>query len=236
MPGGVIAQIPYFRALPIPDLLFRWSSISLLMALLTSVLVRGINNLSDARYCAGMGADGLIFTLDPTLPGAVDAATVKELAGWVAGVELIGEFGDEIPISEINRLVEECGLQRVLLRQRPEEPLSVPALLHAPLFLITSNSLRNEMLLQYQPVFSAGLGVVAALDLDDLPEARQEALAEAATQLPVWLSGTITADNVAGLLSAIQPAGLILEGGNEIKPGLRDFEELEAVFEALEAE
>jgi len=23
------------------------------------VLVRGINNLSDARYCAGMGADGL---------------------------------------------------------------------------------------------------------------------------------------------------------------------------------
>jgi phosphoribosylanthranilate isomerase len=41
---------------------------------------------------------------------------------------------------------------------------------------------------------------------------------------------------VAGLLSAIQPAGLILEGGNEIKPGLRDFEELEAVFEALEEE
>ncbi|MEJ7663449.1 MAG: hypothetical protein WKG07_29825 [Hymenobacter sp.] len=34
------------------------------------MLVRGINNLSDARYCAGMGAEGLIFTLDPTLPGA----------------------------------------------------------------------------------------------------------------------------------------------------------------------
>ncbi|MBC6609011.1 hypothetical protein H8B13_19485 [Hymenobacter sp. BT188] len=205
------------------------------MALLTSVLVRGINNLSDARYCAGMGADGLIFTLDPALPGAVDAATVRELAGWVAGVELIGEF-DEMPVSEINRLVEECGLQRVLLHQRPEAPLSVPALLHAPLFLITSNSLRNEMLLQYSPIFPAGLGVAASLNMDDLPEARQEALAEAATQFPLWLSGAITADTVASLLNTIHPAGLILEGGNEIKPGLRDFEELEAVFEALEEE
>ncbi|SMB99840.1 phosphoribosylanthranilate isomerase [Hymenobacter roseosalivarius DSM 11622] len=204
------------------------------MALLTSVLVRGINNLSDARYCAGMGADGLIFTLDPALPGAVDAATVRELAGWVAGVELIGEFGEEMPVSEMNRLVEECGLQRVLLHQRPEAALSVPALLHAPLFLITSDSLRNEMLLQYQPVLAAGLGVVASLNMDDLPEARQEALAAAATQLPLWLSGTITAANVSGLLSVIQPAGLILDGGNEIKPGLRDFEELAAVFEALE--
>ncbi|WP_262490611.1 hypothetical protein [Hymenobacter roseosalivarius] len=39
---------------------------------------------------------------------------------------------------------------------------------------------------------------------------------------------------MSGLLSVIQPAGLILDGGNEIKPGLRDFEELAAVFEALE--
>jgi phosphoribosylanthranilate isomerase len=32
----------------------------------------------------------------------------------------------------------------------------------------------------------------------------------------------------------VHPAGLILAGGHEIKPGLRDFTELEAVFEALE--
>ncbi len=83
---------------------------------LLPILIRGINNLSDARYCAGMGADKLTFILDPALPGFLDAKTVKELAGWVAGVELIGEF-DQLPAAEINAIAAECALDAVLLRQ-----------------------------------------------------------------------------------------------------------------------
>ena len=82
---------------------------------LLPLLIRGINNLSDARYCAGMGADKLTFVLDPALPGHLDARTVKELAGWVAGVELIGEF-DQLSAPEINALAAECALDAVLLR------------------------------------------------------------------------------------------------------------------------
>ena len=198
------------------------------------VLVRSINNLSDARYCAGMGAEGLIFTLDPTLPGAVDAATVRELASWVAGVRLLGEF-DTLPVPAINRLVEECGLQEVLVQPLPgAPPLAVPVLLPVPAFFLTSASLRAEMQAQYSAISSASFGVVAELEPADLAPATQRRLATAAAQLPVWLSGAITPENVGKLLDAIQPAGLILQGGNELKPGLRDFTELEAVFEALE--
>ena len=168
------------------------------MSLLLPVLVRGINNLSDARYCAGMGAQGLIFTLDPTLPGAVDAALVRELAGWVAGVELIGEFG-ALPAAEINRLVAECGLSRVLLA--PASP--TPA---------------------------------AELAVPTLPTALYEPATTGAAYPPVWLRGSFDAATLPALLAAVRPAGLILEGGDEIKPGLRDFTELEAIFEALEAD
>jgi len=197
------------------------------------VLVRGINNLSDARYCAGMGADGLIFTLDPTLPHAVTPALVGELAGWVAGVKLLGEF-DALPVSEINRLVEECGLQEVLLHQRPATPLAIAALLFVNLSDVLNGAQRDEMARYYAPVFPAGFGVVVALDSPQVDLTMQQELAEAAARFPLWLSGAITADNVLSLLETIRPAGFILSGGDEIKPGLRDFEELEAVFEALE--
>ena len=197
------------------------------------VLVRGINNLSDARYCAGMGAEGLLFTLDPTLPGAVDAATVRELASWVAGVEIMGEFG-ALPVSEINRLVEECDLQRVLLHQPPAAPLAVPALLRAALADAVDGAARAAMARAYAPLLPAGFGLVVALAAPELAMTTQQALAEAAARLPLWLSGAITPANVLSLLSHVQPAGLILQGGDELKPGLRDFTELEAIFEALE--
>ena len=160
------------------------------------VLVRGINNLSDARYCAGMGAEGLIFTLDPTLPGAVDAALVRELAGWVAGVELIGEFG-ALPAADINRLVAECGLSRVLL---------------AP----------------------TATAQAAELAVPTLPTATYNPATTVAAYPPVWLLGHFDPATLPALVATVRPAGLILEGGDEIKPGLRDFTELEAVFEALE--
>ncbi|MBW3128188.1 hypothetical protein [Hymenobacter profundi] len=197
------------------------------------VLVRGINNLSDARYCAGMGADGLIFTLDPTLPDAVTPTLMGELAGWVAGVKLLGEF-DAQPVSEINRLVEECGLQEVLLRQLPTTPLSVASLLTVNLADTISSAQREEMAQQYTSVFPAGFGVVVTLDSTHLDITTQQALAEAAARFPLWLSGAITPNNVLSLLDTVQPAGFLLSGGDEIKPGLRDFTELEAVFEALE--
>ena len=197
------------------------------------VLVRGINNLSDARYCAGMGAEGLLFTLDPTLPGAVDAATVRELASWVAGVEIMGEF-DALPVSEINRLVEECALQQVLLHQPPAAPLAVPALLRTNLADAGNGAAREAMARACLPLLPAGFGLVVTLDTPELAMTTRQALAEAAARLPLWLSGAITPANVLSLLNHVQPAGLILQGGDELKPGLRDFAELEAVFEALE--
>ena len=197
------------------------------------VLVRGINNLSDARYCAGMGAEGLLFTLDPTLPGAVDAATVRELASWVAGVKIMGEF-DALPVSEVNRLVEECALQQVLLHQPPATPLAVPALLRTNLADAVDGAAREAMARAYAPLLPAGFGLVVALDAPALAITTQQALAEAAARRPLWLSGAITPTNVLSLLNHVQPAGLLLQGGDELKPGLRDFTELEAVFEALE--
>jgi phosphoribosylanthranilate isomerase len=206
------------------------------MSLAIPVLVRGINNLSDARYCAGMGAQGLIFTLDANLPNAVDAATARELAGWVAGVDIIGEFG-HVAGPEINRLVEECGLTGVLLRldrqrQAWPEGLAVPALVEVPADLIIKQEHFAAALADLTAAFPQGFALFTTP-----PHYYPNDYAywnQLARQAPLWLAGPTDPTEAADLAQQVHPAGLILVGGDEIKPGLRDFTELEAVFEALE--
>ncbi|WP_162910539.1 phosphoribosylanthranilate isomerase [Hymenobacter oligotrophus] len=207
------------------------------MSLLTSVIVRGINNLSDARYCAGMGADYITFRLDPTLPGAVTPALVKELSSWVAGVQLVGEF-DTLPIEEINTLAQECGLQSVLLhkQRRPEEmaALSVPALVLVnwiPDMLPEDVDNRFRSLGQHTTGF-----VLADLPPQPLTEFQLAHLTEQARSYTIWLAPGFANGSVREFVEKVQPQGLVLEGGDEIKPGLRDFSEMEAVFEELEVE
>ncbi len=211
------------------------------MALRIPVLVRGVNNLSDARYCAGMGAAGLIFTLDPELPGAIDPATVKELAGWVAGVALIGEFGSA-DFDQLEAVAAACGLDQVLLH---EAPLFIPGL-HAPLpfpvlretDLITALQALIDPELAHD-LRSADFAPAGGALLLTLPAGAdllgwQPQLAALARQFPLWIGGTFAVADLPGLVNGVRPYGLVLQGGDELRPGLRDFTGLEEIFEALE--
>jgi phosphoribosylanthranilate isomerase len=62
------------------------------MALKTFVKISGVSNLSDARYCAGMGVDQLGFNLNPLEAEAVSPELFMEIKDWVSGVKLVGEF------------------------------------------------------------------------------------------------------------------------------------------------
>src|SRR5690606_31205998 len=68
------------------------------MALKTFVKISEVNNLSDARYCAGMGVNLIGFSLDPTNPKAVTPEQFSEITGWISGVKLVGEFYESSPL------------------------------------------------------------------------------------------------------------------------------------------
>lgn len=207
------------------------------MSLLVPVLVRGINNLSDARYCAGMGADSLTFRLDPTFADALTPATVQELSGWVAGVQLIGEF-DTLPVADINALVQQCGLHAVLLhRRRPADELAelmVPAL---RLMRWVPDMLPEDVDLRFREQAPHFQGFVLATPPSPLPSSTDLLrLTEQARTYAIWLGAGFAPTELRQFVETIRPAGIVLQGGDEIKPGLRDFDEMETVFEQLEEE
>ena len=61
------------------------------MALKTLVKVSKISNLSDARYCAGMGVDLLGFTAVPGQDQYVTPTLYKEIRGWFSGPQVVAE-------------------------------------------------------------------------------------------------------------------------------------------------
>lgn len=56
----------------------------------TLVKVSGVNNLSNARYCAGMGVDMLGFDMD-----SMPIEQFNEIKNWVSGVKIVGESKSE---------------------------------------------------------------------------------------------------------------------------------------------
>jgi phosphoribosylanthranilate isomerase len=207
------------------------------MALIVPVMVRGINNLSDARYCAGMGADCLTFRLDPSWADHLTPEAVQELGGWVSGVQLIGEF-DALPVAEINSLARTCGLHAVLLhRRRPAQEL---AELEVPAYKLINwipDMLPEDVELRFREQQASYAGFVLAAAPSPLPNTTQlTRLTEQARRYALWLGEGFAPTDIRNFVETVRPAGIVLEGGHEIKPGLRDFEEMEAVFEALEEE
>ena len=195
---------------------------------LVPLLIRGINNLSDARYCAGMGADKLTFLLDPSLPGHLNTKTVKELSGWIAGVELIGEF-DTLSSSEINAIASECSLDAVLLRS----PRSAAELAEIAPPVYLEMAADSAPLVQSLPASLQGVIVElpAHVSVETLAY-----LQEMAPQQSLWLGPGLLPERARELVNQFRLAGLSFPSGDEVKPGLRDFDQLEAVFEALEVE
>src|SRR5215831_10500514 len=51
--------------------------------LITKIKVGQVTNLSEARYCAGMGVDFLSFPIS-----SIDPKTYQEITGWVVGPKL----------------------------------------------------------------------------------------------------------------------------------------------------
>ena len=205
------------------------------MALKTTVLVNGINNLSDARYCAGMGADMMGFNLDNRKTGHLSDDAFKEITGWVAGIKLVGEF-DEASAAEINEKAFNLNLDLIQLNKpylldeirKIEKPVIQKVFINKD----TIETELMEMLDLYHedvPYF-----LIYSNDFTTIDETNIRLLSDIARLHPVIIGFGIEKGNIENVLEQVTPYGIGLQGSDEIRPGLKTFDELEEIFEALE--
>ena len=205
------------------------------MALITSVIVNSVNNLSDARYCAGMGADKIGFCLDETQTSYVSPAALREIAGWLAGVQLVGEF-NHAAVEHMNAVAESCRLDYVQLNQQylidEIQQLQRPVIQRVP---FTKDTIERELMAEMNLYKDAvAYFIIYSEDFQTIDDTNSRFLQNLAQNFEIIIGFGLTKENVVQVVQAIQPAGVGLQGGQEIKPGLKDFDALQEIFEVLE--
>lgn len=195
------------------------------MALKTFVKISGVNNLSDARYCAGMGVNQIGFNIEENHPNYTDPQSFKELSDWVSGVDFVGEIESVKTTGRIAEIIENYELQAL---QVSSLELVQEALNTSKDVIFYTNSVKEAEGVANQ--FGQELSYIL-LESDDTAS-----VAELSKKTEVVIASGFNANNLNDILSTIEPKGIALKGGDEIRPGFKDFDQMADILEALDAD
>jgi len=194
------------------------------MQLKTKVKVGNITNLSDARYCAGMGVDLLGFPIGDNI-GQISFDTFLEIAEWVAGPAFILEYADSMDDEQFQKVTQSTAVQYVQLNFDQLLRLGVK-IQDLPIILTTSIAEWKDIkahLLTYN---------ISYLVLVETITPEWAKVEEINSVINVLVPQHLI-DNISDVES-LPIAGILMEGSSEDKPGQKDYDHLATILEALE--
>lgn len=191
------------------------------MALKTLVMVGNISNLSDARYCAGMGVDLLGFAAIEGQPGYIPLKLYQDIRGWVAGPSVVLELYGLKSGDSLSQLLEDYRPD-FLEVGTAELKLLPDSLQQSIIVRITSaddlSRIQERSGVQYVLINEDSLDIIQA----------------ASKIFPVILS--LRSSSGLSLLDTLPIKGIALSGSQEIRPGFKDYGDLAEVLEQLEVD
>lgn len=191
------------------------------MPLKTTVKVSHISNLSDARYCAGMGVGMLGFRVIPGADDYMPPGTFQDIRGWIAGPAIVAEIYGLADAREIDEVIQKYSPDYFELSldeyRKFGKDLPLPCIVYFP------NSKQVPGIQQDENISHA--------IVDENTTCRDIA----SLKIPVLTKITDPAQ-LKDKLNAECYKGVVLEGSREVRPGITNYEQLGAILEALEDE
>jgi len=214
----------------------------------TKIKAAQISNLTDARYFAAWYTEWLGFCCDTTASEYVTPELLHTIRDWVEGPQITGEFGAQDPTYireavdflkldavQVGFFYDEKKLEELeglnVIREvvvDPNEPIDLPDMLEQ------MSPCVNYFLLEFSK------NQIEWNDMKNVDKSRRffdiNTLKKLCREYPILLSINVKGDDIDELLDELNPAGLNVFGGEEEKVGFKSFDELDELFEALEAE
>ncbi|UII25925.1 phosphoribosylanthranilate isomerase [Fulvivirga maritima] len=196
------------------------------MALKTFVKVSSVNNLSDARYCAGMEVNQIGFSLEEGNESYISPEKFSELTEWLSGVEYVGEFENYSTdkIKEALQNYDVSFVQVIDAQQVKELSNDFSALI---LTTTAKELIDIDKNLPIEYLLVSGNG-------NEWTEEELDIIHHFKDTYQILLSSGVDENNIEELLQKTGAAGIALQGGNELRPGYKDYDELADILESLE--
>ncbi|MES2389316.1 MAG: hypothetical protein V4543_15045 [Bacteroidota bacterium] len=209
------------------------------MALKAIVKLSGINNLSDARYAAGMGVQ-LCGLPVPEWPLHEPLRLLyTAITGWVAGVEWVAEWHDAFEFECVISAKEEIGytwlqanIADALLAAECTEKAGLKLLLRS------GEEEALEAIKANEAWFSSVSAILLVANGAKVPNAEKLK----ATGFKGWIlaeNGSetkVSPEKLEEIITENKLDGFAFEAGEEERPGLKSFDDLAPLLEALETE
>jgi len=203
----------------------------------TKVIASSISNLTDARYFAAWECSWLGFPLTGEGKDLIKPEEVVAFKEWVDGVKFIGEFSGSTG-EEIVHGAKILALDAVQV----DDLTGVDVLMHLEELIVfkeieideeTDIDFLQNLLEQFAP-YCENFILKPKGDVQQIVEKIHEFSLQFPEQT-FWLDSNIQPAQLDEIIES-PFAGIILRGGAEEKVGLKSFDELDEVFEALEVE
>jgi phosphoribosylanthranilate isomerase len=196
------------------------------MSLVLPVKLSKVTNLSDARYGAGMGVQFMGFCMSPDNPHRVSPEEFTAITGWLSGPEYVGEFDEGTPFTTI---VDTAKLYEVYWVEIHDEEL-VQSLQNVGLKVILTVDVAKLASIKAIPDY---LLVYSYADSFSVNE-HLNMLKNINKKVPVLLASGLEAGKILSWHEASALSGVAIAGGEEIRPGYKDFDEIADILEVLE--
>jgi phosphoribosylanthranilate isomerase len=196
------------------------------MALKTLVKVSNISNLSDARYCAGMGVDMLGFQVIVGKDHYINPDLFKEIRGWFSGPTVVTE------IYGIEKGEDLTGIIQQYLPDLLELSLSDLKKIHSPSSAFLLATTYEELTTREQELGPYRTQIAFVLIPGNTTKDKIDQLAK---NFKVLLDVT-SEDQLQALHESPLVRGIVLHGSEEEKPGLKEYNQLSSILEKLEVE
>jgi phosphoribosylanthranilate isomerase len=189
------------------------------MPLKTFVKVGSITNLSDARYCAGMGVDLLGFAVKEGVPNYIAPKAFQEIRGWITGPQIVAEVYGIHNVEQLAVIIEhyrpdylELGLSEL---QSLASGVTLPFILRLTAAEEWNSNLLSPAYFLLPPGSTHQEKIIPGYDV---------------------LMSASTLQEVTTVLHKTGISGVALSGGSEIRPGVKAPDELAEILEALETD
>ena len=178
------------------------------------VYVSRITNLSDARYCAGMGVDMLGFLIDPSHPDYVSPSAYLEMIGWVSGPRRVVEITEGMT-PELDEVMASYAPDFIHVNAG-----ALPHVGNPPVPLLVSMDGPAQVLPHNNIAF--------------IIRSAEQSSAEDKSGLEFLIALQHNVSSPMELLNRTGAAGFALQGSRETSPGLKDYDHLSKILEELD--